>query len=93
MKLAKEARKLSKQLFRDSFTEGALDAEKVKKVTDLVIRTSGEMRVSNFLLWQISYAEIWVTPVAWPEFEERHLDEALAAFASRDRRFGGLAPS
>jgi undecaprenyl diphosphate synthase len=60
---------------------------------ELLIRTAGEMRISNFLLWQISYAEIWVTPVAWPEFEERHLDEALAAFASRDRRFGGLSPS
>jgi len=60
---------------------------------DLLIRTAGEMRVSNFLLWQISYAEIWVTPVAWPEFEERHFDEALAAFAARDRRFGGLSPS
>jgi undecaprenyl diphosphate synthase len=60
---------------------------------DLLIRTAGEMRISNFLLWQISYAEIWVTPVAWPDFEERHLDEALAAFASRDRRFGGLSPS
>ena len=60
---------------------------------DLLIRTAGEMRISNFLLWQISYAEIWVTPVAWPEFEERHFDEALAAFARRDRRFGGLSPS
>ena len=60
---------------------------------DLLIRTAGEMRISNFLLWQISYAEIWVTPVAWPEFEERHLDEALASFATRDRRFGGLSPS
>jgi undecaprenyl diphosphate synthase len=60
---------------------------------DLLIRTAGEMRISNFLLWQISYAEIWVTPVPWPEFEERHLDEALTAFAGRDRRFGGLSPS
>ena len=60
---------------------------------DLLIRTSGEMRVSNFLLWQISYAELWITPTAWPEFEERHLDEAIAAFAGRDRRFGGLSPS
>ena len=60
---------------------------------DLLIRTAGEMRISNFLLWQISYAEIWVTPVAWPEFEERHFDEALDAFARRDRRFGGLSPS
>jgi undecaprenyl diphosphate synthase len=60
---------------------------------DLLIRTAGEMRISNFLLWQISYAEIWVTPVAWPEFEERHLDEAFASYANRDRRFGGLSPS
>jgi len=58
---------------------------------DLLIRTAGEMRVSNFLLWQISYAELWVTPVLWPEFAERHLDEAFEAFARRDRRFGGLA--
>ena len=60
---------------------------------DLLIRTAGEMWISNFLLWQISYAEIWVTPVAWPEFEERHLDEAFASYANRDRRFGGLSPS
>jgi len=60
---------------------------------DLLIRTAGEMRISNFLLWQISYAEIWVTPVAWPDFQERHLDDAVAAFATRDRRFGGLSPS
>jgi undecaprenyl diphosphate synthase len=60
---------------------------------DLLIRTAGEMRVSNFLLWQISYAELWVTPVAWPDFAEEHLEEAFAAFARRDRRFGGLAQS
>jgi len=58
---------------------------------DLLIRTAGEMRVSNFLLWQISYAELWVTDQCWPEFEERHLHEAIRAFASRDRRFGGLS--
>jgi len=57
---------------------------------DLLIRTAGEMRISNFLLWQISYAELWVTDVAWPEFAEGDLDAALAAFAARDRRFGGL---
>jgi len=60
---------------------------------DLLIRTAGEMRVSNFLLWQISYAEFWVTPVAWPDFAEVHLEEACDAFATRDRRFGGLGPS
>ncbi|HWG36283.1 MAG TPA: isoprenyl transferase [Terriglobales bacterium] len=57
---------------------------------DLLIRTSGEMRVSNFLLWQIAYAEIWVTPVLWPDFDERELVRALLEYQSRERRFGGL---
>lgn len=57
---------------------------------DLLIRTAGEMRVSNFLLWQISYAEIWVTEKCWPAFRESDLHDALREFASRDRRFGGL---
>lgn len=57
---------------------------------DLVIRTAGEMRVSNFLLWQISYAELWVTRTFWPEFRRQNLIEALTDFATRDRRFGGL---
>jgi len=58
---------------------------------DLLIRTAGEMRISNFLLWQISYAELWVTDATWPDFTAAHLDEAVAAFARRERRFGGLA--
>ena len=57
---------------------------------DLLIRTAQEMRVSNFLLWQISYAEIWVTDLFWPEFDEALLHAAIRDFASRDRRFGGL---
>lgn len=57
---------------------------------DLLIRTAGEMRVSNFLLWQISYAEIWVTEKCWPEFREADLHDSLRDFARRDRRFGGL---
>jgi len=57
---------------------------------DLLIRTAGEMRVSNFLLWQISYAEIWVTERCWPEFDEAQLHAAIRSFAARDRRFGGL---
>jgi undecaprenyl diphosphate synthase len=57
---------------------------------DLLIRTAGEMRVSNFLLWQISYAEIWVTEHCWPEFREPDLHQAIRDFAARDRRFGGL---
>jgi len=57
---------------------------------DLLIRTAGEMRVSNFLLWQISYAEIWVTDVCWPEFDRAILHRALSEYAARERRFGGL---
>ncbi len=57
---------------------------------DLLIRTAGEMRVSNFLLWQISYAEIWVTDVCWPDFDEAQFRAALRNYASRYRRFGGL---
>ena len=59
---------------------------------DLMIRTAGEMRVSNFLLWQLSYAELWVTDVFWPDFRAENFREALKDFASRDRRFGGLKP-
>jgi undecaprenyl diphosphate synthase len=55
---------------------------------DLVIRTSGEQRISNFLLWQISYAELFFTPVLWPDFDRPHLEEALAAYAGRERRKG-----
>jgi undecaprenyl diphosphate synthase len=60
---------------------------------DLLIRTSGEMRVSNFLLWQIAYAEIWVTDTLWPDFRCRHLLEAILAYQKRDRRYGGIKPS
>jgi undecaprenyl diphosphate synthase len=57
---------------------------------DLLIRTANEMRVSNFLLWQISYAEMWVTDVCWPDFDEAQLHAALRSYAARQRRFGGL---
>jgi len=60
---------------------------------DLLIRTSGEMRVSNFLLWQIAYSEIWVTETLWPDFRRRHLLEAVVAYQKRDRRYGGIKPS
>jgi undecaprenyl diphosphate synthase len=60
---------------------------------DLLIRTSGELRVSNFLLWQIAYAEIHVTKVLWPDFRKQHLFEAIIDFQSRERRYGGVEPS
>ncbi len=77
---------LDEQTFSDYlYTAGQPDP-------DLLIRTSGEMRVSNFLLWQIAYAEIWVTDVLWPDFRSTHLLEAVLDFQRRDRRYGGLAP-
>jgi undecaprenyl diphosphate synthase len=57
---------------------------------ELLIRTGGDLRVSNFLLWQISYTELWVTPVKWPEFTKEHLHEAIREFSRRDRRFGNI---
>ena len=58
---------------------------------DLLIRTSGEMRVSNFLLWQIAYAELYVTDTLWPDFNRAELLRAILDFQRRDRRFGGLS--
>lgn len=82
---------------------GALEPEAVDEFTlanhlytagmpdpDLLIRTAGELRISNFLLWQISYAELWVTELCWPEFQTGDLHQAIRDFAGRDRRFGGL---
>ena len=57
---------------------------------DLLIRTGGDMRVSNFLLWEISYAELWVTPVCWPDFRKENLEEAIRDYSARERRYGGL---
>ncbi len=73
----------------ESAISGALDTAGHRD-PDLLIRTAGEMRLSNFLLWQISYAELWVTPKCWPDFDQATLHEACRSFAQRDRRFGGL---
>ena len=59
---------------------------------DLIIRTGGEMRLSNFLTWQSAYAEIYFTPVLWPDFDKKEIDKALTIFSQRQRRFGSLAP-
>lgn len=82
---------------------GSLDPEMIREKTvsdhlytreipdpDLLIRTSGEMRISNFMLWQISYAEIHVTPVLWPDFGKKEFELALADYSGRERRFGGV---
>ena len=60
---------------------------------DLMIRTSGELRISNYLLWQLAYAELYFTSVAWPDFKEEQLYEALADYQARNRRFGALNES
>jgi len=57
---------------------------------DLIIRPSGELRLSNFLLWEAAYSELWFSDVLWPDFNEKDLDKAIADFAERDRRFGGV---
>ncbi len=73
-------------LSRSLYTAGQPDP-------DLLIRTSGEMRISNFLLWQVAYSEIWVTPVLWPDFRCRHLFEGIIDYQRRERRFGGVGSS
>jgi undecaprenyl diphosphate synthase len=57
---------------------------------DLIIRTGGDMRISNFLLWQAAYAELYFTEVLWPDFDEKELDRAIENFYSRKRRYGGV---
>ncbi len=59
---------------------------------DLLIRTSGEQRISNFLLWEIAYSEIWITPQLWPDFRRKHILQALVEFQKRERRFGDIHP-
>jgi len=80
---------LSPDAIDDETIDDALDTAGMPD-PDLLIRTAGEMRISNYLLWQISYAELWVTPLGWPDFEPAIFREALADFAKRNRRFGGL---
>lgn len=98
LELVDAVRQIARQV-----SDGKLDPESIDEQTisaslytagmvepDLLIRTAGEMRLSNFLLWQISYSELWVTEKCWPEFREADLMAALHDFAGRDRRFGAL---
>ena len=89
-----------RSILRSGIAPEDLDAEKFAEhlytfgspEPDLLIRTSGEMRISNFLLWQIAYSEIWVTDTLWPDFRRKQLFEALLDYQRRDRRYGGLTP-
>ena len=95
----------AKQLFADILRDGrdpdsideAAFAERLYTAgqpdPDLLIRTSGELRISNFLLWQIAYSEIWVSDVLWPDFRRRHLLQAIVDYQKRERRYGGINPA
>ncbi|WP_270600251.1 isoprenyl transferase [Faecalicoccus pleomorphus] len=78
--------KRANDLTEEEFAQYLMVPEEI----DLLIRTSGELRISNYLLWQIAYSELIFTPIAWPDFDEKALDDCIREFASRDRRFGGL---
>ena len=87
-----ESGKLSGEEIDEAKVDGYLDTAGLPD-PDILIRTAGEMRVSNFLLWQISYAELYVTDVYWPDFDQERLHEAILDYAGRNRRFGGLKPA
>jgi undecaprenyl diphosphate synthase len=96
--IARAARKLAMEAAAGHLDPAQIDADRIDQnldtaglaEPDLIIRTSGEQRISNFLLWQAAYAEFVFSPVLWPDFDERALDEALNEFGQRKRRFGGL---
>jgi undecaprenyl diphosphate synthase len=97
--IARAARLLAEAAAAGQLDPAEIDEEAVSRMLytaewpdpDLLIRTSGEMRISNFLLWQLAYAELYVTPVLWPDFTRRHLFEAILEFQRRDRRFGRIS--
>ena len=84
-----EAGRLSSDQIREGTISGFLDTAGVPD-PDLLIRTSGELRLSNFLLWQLAYAELYFTDVPWPDFDKSELIKAIETYNSRDRRFGGV---
>ncbi len=85
-----------KRIIKDKINPDELSEQTVSKYLftndipdpDLLIRTSGEMRISNYLLWQISYTELWITPILWPDFRKKYLIEAIKEYQKRERRFG-----
>lgn len=97
MEIVDAARRIAEEARAGKLDPAALDEETFANhlylpehtEVDLLIRTSGEMRISNFMLWQLSYAEIVVTPVLWPDFRKQHLCDAVVEYQSRRRRFGG----
>jgi undecaprenyl diphosphate synthase len=94
--IAQAARSLANDVARGALNPADIDEDAMARrislgespPPDLLIRTGGEMRISNFLLWQVAYSELWFTPVLWPDFSPEHLDEAISEYHSRERRFG-----
>jgi len=90
----------ARRMLRDGVQPDALDEQTFSSYLytagmrdpDLIIRTAGEMRLSNFLIWQAAYAEYWSTPLCWPEFSKEQLEQAVRDFGRRERRFGSLTP-
>ncbi len=95
--LVRSARMIAQKVKNGELEPGAIDAQQIEEnldtadlpPLDLLIRTSGEVRLSNFLLWQSAYAELYFTDVLWPDFTIEHLQAALAEFGGRERRYGG----
>ena len=84
-----ETGKLKKEEITEPVFASYLDTAGIPD-PDLLIRTSGELRLSNYLLWQLAYTEIYVTDCLWPDFDKEELEKAIAAYNKRDRRFGGV---
>lgn len=97
--LVDAVKKIASQVSTGALAAGDIDESTIQQNLytadmpdpDLLIRTSGEMRISNYLLWQISYSELWITKKAWPEFDKSDLLDAIRDFNQRQRRFGGLS--
>jgi undecaprenyl diphosphate synthase len=85
-----EAKKLSSQQIDNELIEQYLSSKGIPE-PELLIRTSGEFRISNFYLWQVAYTEIYITPILWPDFRKEHLYEAIADYQKRERRFGKIS--
>lgn len=99
--ITQAARSLAQKVARGEIEADSIDEAMLERELwtcglpdpDLLVRTAGEMRVSNYLLWQISYAELYVSDLYWPDFQEEAFRDAIRAYAGRDRRFGGIASS
>ena len=97
--IARAAQRLAEEVAAGGLAPGDITPERIQGALDtagipdpdVLIRTSGEMRLSNFLLWQIAYTELYTSPVLWPDFSRRELYEAILDFQSRDRRFGRVS--